>query len=189
MEVPLSLLKTMTKQEIRKHIKVLKLNLSNAARKAAAQAVFAQVEQMAEFKRAQRILVYNSLPDELPTEEFIAKHASTKSLFLPRVHGNDLEILAYSPTELHIGAFHIEEPTGNDLIDPTTMDLIIVPAVALDKQGNRLGRGKGYYDRLLRLTSATTIGVGYDIQLIDEGLPTEPHDIKLTHVITESFKL
>ena len=63
--------------------------------------------------------------------------------------------------------------------------MIIVPAVAYDRQGNRIGRGKGYYDRLLRKTRAMKIGVAYDFQLFDE-IEVEPHDIPVDIVITES---
>ena len=65
------------------------------------------------------------------------------------------------------------------------MELIIVPAVAYDRQGNRIGRGKGYYDRLLSRTKALRIGVAYDFQLVDE-IEAEPHDIPVDIVITET---
>ncbi|MDE6142896.1 MAG: 5-formyltetrahydrofolate cyclo-ligase, partial [Muribaculaceae bacterium] len=58
------------------------------------------------------------------------------------------------------------------------------PAVAYDRKGNRLGRGKGFYDRLLQTTSATKIGVGYEFQLVDE-IPVEPHDVGMDMVITQ----
>ena len=61
----------------------------------------------------------------------------------------------------------------------------MVPAVAYDRKGNRLGRGKGFYDRLLKTTKATKIGVGYEFQLFDE-LPTEPHDVAMDIIITQN---
>ena len=63
-----------------------------------------------------------------------------------------------------LGSFHIEEPTGTDTVDPSEIELIIVLTVAYDRKGNRLGRGKGFYDRLLQSAKATTIGVGYGFQ-------------------------
>jgi 5-formyltetrahydrofolate cyclo-ligase len=59
-----------------------------------------------------------------------------------------------------------------------------VPGVAFDRNGNRIGRGKGYYDRLLEQTRAITVGVGYGFQLIED-IPAEPHDIAVDYVITE----
>ena len=64
-----------------------------------------------------------------------------------------------------------------------------MPAVAYDRQGNRVGRGKGYYDRLLTGSKATKIGVGYDFQLIEEGIDTDPHDVRMDVVITESHHI
>lgn len=177
----------MDKREIRKEIKARKLALTDSERRQAAHAVFAAVERTAAFLLAERILLYSSLPDELPTHEFLEKWALRKQIFLPRVNGEDLDVVPYDRNEMQTGAFLIEEPQGIDIIDPNALDLIIVPAVALDRNRNRLGRGKGFYDRLLKRTRATTIGVGYDCQLISPGLPTEPHDVQLDRVITPSF--
>ncbi len=173
------------KQEIRRHIRARKAMLTATEREAAAAAVFAAVEHTAVFQSAKRILVYHSLPDELSTIDFINKWEQRKQLFLPRVNGESLELLPYRCASLHTGAFRIEEPDGTDIADPYTMELIIVPAVALDRKGNRLGRGKGFYDRLLSRTEAATIGVAYDFQLVDK-IPVEPHDTPLDIVITQS---
>lgn len=159
--------------------------LDEAERLAAAQDVFDRLEKTSAFLMADRILMYHSLPDELHTHTFLDKWASRKRFYLPRVNGVNLEILPYESTRLELGSFHIEEPTGDDVVDPDEIELIIVPAVAYDRRGNRLGRGKGFYDRLLQSTKATKIGVGYDFQLLDE-LPTEKHDVPMDFVITQS---
>lgn len=62
---------------------------------------------------------------------------------------------------------------------------MVVPAVAYDRRGNRLGRGKGFYDRLLGSTRATKIGVAYEFQIVDE-IPTEPHDVPMDIIISPS---
>ncbi len=138
---------------------------------------------------ADRILMYHSLPDELSTHKFIDRWASKKHFYLPRVNGVNLDILPYDETRLSLGSFQIEEPTGDDTTDINDIELIIVPAVAYDRQGNRVGRGKGYYDRLLTGSKATKIGVGYDFQLIEEGIDTDPHDVRMDVVITESHHI
>lgn len=176
----------MNKDHIRRTIRARKALLTDADRLSAADAVFSTLERTAAFLLADRILIYWSLPDELSTREFIHKWSSRKHFFLPRVNGVNLELLPYEQTRLHLGAFHIEEPMGNDIVDPGSIDMIIVPAVALDRNRNRLGRGKGFYDRLLRDLRATTIGVAYDFQLLNEPLPVEPHDVPLDFVITET---
>lgn len=174
------------KHELRHRIRTQKSLLTDAERRRAADAVFAAVERTAAFLLADSILMYNSLSDELDTRAFIDKWASRKRFFLPRVNGVNLEILPYDRARTHLGAFHIEEPDGDEIIDPESIEMIIVPAVAMDRRGNRLGRGKGFYDRLLATTRATTIGVGYDFQLLAE-IPTEPHDAALDFVITETY--
>lgn len=158
--------------------------LSEAERLSAAEEVFDRLEKTAAFLMADRILMYHSLPDELHTHSFLSKWGGRKHFYLPRVNGVDLEILPYDESRLELGSFHIEEPSGQDLTDPSEIELIVVPAVAYDRRGNRLGRGKGFYDRLLKTTRATKIGIGYDFQLFDE-IPVEPHDVGMDVVITQ----
>lgn len=175
----------MDKNEIRRHIKNCKSLLLEHERREAASNVFERLEKLAAFMMADNILMYNSLPDELSTVEFLNKWGSSKRFFLPRVNGVDLDILPYDRTRMHLGAFRIEEPDGDDLTDVESIDLVIVPAVAYDRKGNRVGRGKGYYDRLLSRMKAFAIGVGYDFQLVDE-VNAEPHDKPVDIVITPS---
>ena len=172
------------KNEIRYKMKQLRVILPESARKSAAEEVFDRLEKTAAFLLADRILMYHSLPDELYTHDFLRKWANKKRFFLPRVNGVNLEVLPYEETRLELGSFHIEEPTGDKVTDPSEIELVIVPAVAYDRKGMRLGRGKGFYDRFLTHTKATKVGVGYEFQLVDE-LPAEIHDIPMDMVITQ----
>ena len=158
--------------------------LLEAEKMSAADEVFEQLEKTAAFLLADRILMYHSLPDELSTHRFLDKWHGRKSFYLPRVNGVNLEILPYDESRLELGAFHIEEPTGNNTVPAEDIELVIVPAVAYDRSGNRLGRGKGFYDRLLATTKATKVGVGYEFQIVDE-IPAEPHDVKMDMVIKQ----
>lgn len=175
----------MEKTDIRRKIRNLRSMLLDSEKEAAAEEVFSKLEETAAFLLADHIMVYHSLEDELSTIKFLAKWKGRKHFYLPRVNGVNLEILPYEETRLELGAFHIEEPSGDNIVDPDILDLIIVPGVAFDKSGNRLGRGKGFYDRLLANTNATKIGVGYEFQLFDE-LPCEPHDIRMDVVVTQN---
>ena len=179
----------MNKDDIRHRIKARKTMLEKKKKNSAAEKVFSILEKTAAFMLADRILMYHSLPDELSTHKFIDRWASKKHFYLPRVNGVNLDILPYDETRLSLGSFQIEEPTGDDTTDINDIELIIVPAVAYDRQGNRVGRGKGYYDRLLTGSKATKIGVGYDFQLIEEGIDTDPHDVRMDVVITESHHI
>lgn len=172
------------KNEIRYRMKNLRGMLLDSERKSAAQEVFERLEKTAAFMLADRIMMYHSLPDELYTLDFLKKWNGKKRFYLPRVNGVDLEVLPYQESRLELGSFHIEEPTGQDVTDPGEIELVVVPAVAYDRKGKRLGRGKGFYDRFLQHTKATKIGVGYEFQLLDE-IPSEPHDVSMDMVITQ----
>ena len=179
----------MNKDDIRDRVKARKSLLSQAEKAFAAKCVFDRLEQSAAFLLAENILLYHSLPDELSTREFLDKWSGRKHFFLPRVNGVNLDILPYDRSHMALGAFHIEEPQGDDTADINSIELIVVPAIAYYKRGNRVGRGKGYYDRLLQSTAATKIGVGYDFQLISEDIPVEPHDVAVDIVITDRRRL
>lgn len=172
------------KEEIRKNICILKKQQNKAHREESSQKICTLLENCGIFKNSSNILLYHSLPDEVETHAFINKWHTEKNIFLPRVNGNELEILAFDPKKLSKGAYNISEPDGKELHDISTIDLIIVPAVALDKNGNRLGRGKGYYDKLLCSSNAYKIGIIYDYQLVDE-IPHELHDIPMDMIITD----
>ena len=77
------------------------------------------------------------------------------------------------------------EPTGGETVPLASMEMIIVPGVAYDVRGHRVGRGKGFYDRLLSDAKAVKVGVGYDFQVVDE-IEVEPHDVGVDVIITES---
>lgn len=157
--------------------------LDDDERRSSASAVFDLLEHTAAFMMAEHIMMYNSLPDELSTREFIDKWHTRKHFYLPRVNGVNLDILPYDRSGLHLGAFHIEEPDGDDTVDAEVIDMIVVPGVAYDRNGNRLGRGKGFYDRLLADARAVTVGVAYDFQLVDE-VPASEYDVPVHYVIT-----
>ncbi len=175
----------MTKKELRQQIKQLKGMTPLAVREVESSMVFNKIRTMPVWQQAQHILCYWSLPDELPTHETVNNWlAQGKNIYLPRVVGDDLEIVPYHGAQSldDNNKFHIGEPVG-DAVDPSCLELIIVPAVALDEKRNRLGRGKGFYDRLLSTTECPTIGVVCDFQLVEE-VPVEPHDHPLDCVVT-----
>lgn len=174
----------MKKEDIRHRIKARKALLDENEKAKAAEAVFNILERTAAFIMADNILMYHSLPDELSTRRFLEKWGGRKQFYLPRVNGLNLEILPYDKSTLRLGAFQIEEPTGNETVSTTAIDLIIVPGVAYDARGNRVGRGKGYYDRLLAESKATKIGVGYEFQVVDD-IEADEHDVKMDIVITD----
>lgn len=177
----------MDKASIRKQMKTKKTSLSAEDKQREADLVLRSIEKMPCFQKAQSVLMYYSLPDELPTHNFVQKWAAEKKVYLPRVVGDDLEIAIYGELATD-GKYGIEEPTAASVL-PDEIDLVIVPAVALDIKGNRLGRGKGYYDRLLpQCPQAYKIGVALECQLLEE-LPVDPFDVPLDAVLTASNEI
>lgn len=147
--------------------------------------ILAVLEAHPAFETASTVLLYHSLPDEVDTHAFIEKWCRQKKILLPVVRGNDLELRRYtSPDDLATGAFGILEPVGDPFTDYSSIDFIAVPGVAFDRRGNRLGRGKGYYDRLLpHLPQAYRAGICFPYQWVEE-VPAEPFDIPMHSVIT-----
>lgn len=175
----------MKKEEARRKVAARKSLLTRDECESAAEALFSRLEKLAGFKMADNILIYHSLPDELPTRAFINKWKDLKHFFLPRVNGVNLDIFPYDRTRLHLGAFQIEEPDGDIPTPVEEIELIIVPGVAYDRSGRRVGRGKGFYDRLLHDSRALKVGIGYDFQLFDE-IESETHDVDMDIIITEN---
>lgn len=148
--------------------------------------ILKQLEETELFRQASCIALYYSIPGEVQTAAFLEKWFDRKQLLLPLVVGNDLRLLPYKGCDtLTQGAFGIPEPTDIETAIPeSNVDLIIVPGVAFDRQLNRMGRGKGYYDRLLSTLQAPKIGICFDFQL-QETIPVEPFDKKMDMIITE----
>lgn len=123
------------------------------------------------------------MKDEVQTHVFIEKWCKHKQIILPVVVGNDLELRIYSDRQdLSVGAYGIKEPTGEIFENYPHIDWAIIPGVAFDANGNRLGRGKGYYDRLLPQIAAPKVGICFSFQYLQE-IPAEPFDIRMDKVI------
>lgn len=146
------------------------------------EAVLAKLAGHPRFLAAERVMLYASLPDEVQTLSFIEDWRYRKTVILPTVAGDDIV-----PVELAAGItfeegdFHIPEPQNQPYTGD--FDLIVVPGMAFDKAGHRLGRGKGYYDRFLaKHPNVHTIGICFDFQLVPE-VPSEPHDRLMDEIL------
>jgi len=137
-------------------------------------------------QRAQTVMLYYSLPDEVNTHALVNQLVSDdKTVLLPRVTGEStMELRRYaSENDLELGAFNIMEPVGELFTDLERIDLAIIPGMAFDQNGNRLGRGKGFYDRFLRdMTATHKIGLCFPFQFVDE-VPIEPTDVGVDEVV------
>jgi len=142
------------------------------------------------FQSATSICSYCSFGDEVSTvqlHELIS--ASGKKLLLPRIKGNRLmDMVEILPdTQYDVNHYGIQEPIGNPFeFDERNSNLCIIPLIAFDSIGNRLGYGGGFYDTFLsRHDSAITVGLGFACQFHDSPLPVESHDISLDCIIDE----
>jgi 5-formyltetrahydrofolate cyclo-ligase len=108
---------------------------------------------------------------------------------IPRIEGRRLVLHPYDPARLVRHRFGMLEPAADlPVVDPATLDLVLVPGVAFDRRGGRLGFGGGYYDRLLPTTPALRVGVTYDCCLADE-LPCSEHDQRMDWVVTPTQEI
>ena len=178
------------KTELRKKIRELKRAVSPEEKLRRSEAVMQKVEALPEFEKARVVLLYWSMADEVQTHAFVERWYKEKVLLLPCVDGDDLLLRQYTGPECMVEGeqFGIGEPGATLPVytDLGSVEIIIVPGVAFDRAGNRMGRGRGFYDRLLKSTpNAMKIGVAYDFQMLDS-IPVEPHDVKMNRVITEN---
>ena len=175
-----------SKQHLRKYIASLKSSYEKTTLLDFSDKIQKRLEETELFRQARCIALYNAIPGEVQTAGLLEKWFDKKQLLLPLVVGNDLRLLPYEGLDtLKPGAFGILEPIDPKTTVPETdIDLIIVPGVAFDRQLNRMGRGKGYYDRLLSTLQVPKIGICFDFQLQDM-IPIEPFDKKMDMIITE----
>ena len=177
----------MTKQELRQTIRRQKQMSSGDD----ASETLRQLRQHPRLTNADTLLLYSALQDEVPTQSLLDELvAQGKTVLLPRVVSDtDMELRQYTGMQdLQAGAFGILEPTGKLFTDYEKIDVAVVPGMAFDKEGHRLGRGKGYYDRFLRLLPKTyKIGICFSWQLVDN-VPTDEHDILMDQIMTVNIQ-
>ncbi|MDO4539827.1 MAG: 5-formyltetrahydrofolate cyclo-ligase [Syntrophomonadaceae bacterium] len=166
--------------------------ISPQSRREAGERVNQRLWQLWPVREAERLMAFAPLAEELDMEPFIAAWlASGRQLYLPRVGaGNELQAVSFTGWQ-HCapGRFGVREPLG-EAADPSELQVILVPGLAFDAQGYRLGYGRAYYDRFLsRLPqSVFKCGVGYEFQVIPHTWP-QPHDIPLDWLLTEQSEV
>ncbi len=141
-----------------------------------------------EFKKARVILFYASYDNEVFTHDMIKECLSVgKTVVVPisNTKNNTLSLSRLNNwDDLEIGAYGILEPKEVFEVDLESIDIVIVPGVAFDEKGKRLGHGKGYYDRLLKDFNGLSIGLGFEFQIV-ENVPVGKYDLPVIIIITE----
>ncbi len=140
------------------------------------------------FQRARTLALYSPINNEVFTEEiFAVARAAGKRVAYPRVVGRSLDFVEVGDrAELGHGSFGILEPQGGAILSVADLELLVLPGVAFDQGGHRLGYGQGFYDRALHLAAAGTwlIGLCFEFQRV-AALPYEDHDVPMHLVVTE----
>ena len=146
--------------------------------------ILEQIELLPVFQSAKTILLYYPVQNEVDVLPLVKRYKHEKTILFPVSHRRGMTVHPYAGNAMmHRGKFGIPEPTTPAY--EGTIDLMIVPAVAFDKKGRRLGRGGGYYDRFIKKIKnhTFTLGVAYDFQMIDE-VPSARHDQRVQGVVT-----
>ena len=143
---------------------------------------------LAEWEMADSLLLFAPLPGE-PDATGLLSHHGKKSFLFPRISGGTLQLFRWNKESLWItGPFGVREPdpTSWEPATPDKVDLALIPGLAFDHFGGRLGRGKGYYDRLLGDSSFHAIKAGLCTEeRLLPSLPMEPHDVTMDLILTE----
>ena len=169
------------KDDIRKDIISIRKKITNKKKKSTI--IVDKIINLDIYNKSRVIALYNSLPNEVDISYLIDKSLNNKIVLLPRVYNDKMEFIVINKDTKYIkSSFNVLEPIGN--IYHGNIDLVIVPGVSFDKKLNRLGYGKGYYDKYLKNINCYKVGICFSNQIISK-LPCMKHDIKMDMVITE----
>lgn len=154
--------------------------------------ILAEVLDLPSYRLSNVVLAYASFGAELRTDEYLRRVLDDgKTLLLPRVEPGGLRLYGVRDVvgDLVPGTWGIREPAPERCTraDPGTVDFALVPGVAFDLAGRRLGYGGGYYDRLLAegpVGRASLVSGAFEVQIVEE-VPADPHDVPVDVVITE----
>lgn len=143
-----------------------------------------QIRTFEIYQNSQNVMIYYPIQTEYNLLELLEDN---KNFLFPKTNENEIIPVLYDMSKgFKKGKFDINEPIGNEIKDYKNIDLIILPALACDKRGNRLGYGKGYYDKFLKTIDKSTItAIAISNKLLYKDIYTESHDIKVNYLITE----
>jgi 5-formyltetrahydrofolate cyclo-ligase len=176
------------KRALRREVLARRDALPERDRAAASLAIADRVAGLHEARDAGSAMVFWTFGSEVDTVPLIDRWLDEgKIMALPRIEGSDLVPVAYvigAPTSAT--SFGAMEPVGGRVLDPAELDLVIVPGVAFDRSGNRVGYGAGYYDRFLRRTrpGVSAIAVAFAVQVVPD-VPSGRTDRRVDAIVTE----
>ena len=173
------------KREIRRELLKKRRSLSSAERGILSTSLCSTLASMLEYRQAESILFFYPVKGEPDITPLLSRAVEEGRALLPKVNGESLTVhRVLSLKSLVPGAYGIPEPEREEEVRPSMIDLLLVPGVGFDREGFRLGWGKGYYDRLLKRAGGVKVGVAFSFQVF-ERLPRDPWDVPVDAVVTE----
>lgn len=173
------------KKTLRKNFISERNSLASDYRNSSTNTIFATLEEQNFFESSEKIFIYVGFGSEITTETFIKKWINKKQIFVPKIENGKMNLIRLkSWDELAPGHFGVLEPTSSDYYEGK-IDLVVTPSIVFDKNGYRLGYGKGYYDRYFTENEyRISVGLCYH-KLLQENVPKEEHDKQVDIIITE----
>ncbi len=177
------------RRAIRRQLRERRAALSSIEQADVSAAVGTRLAGIAALERAQVVAGYRAIRGEVSLNAALTHlHDRGAMVTVPRVSGDHMEFLPWTPASRTIaGSFGIDEPTSGDPVPFSHHDVVLVPLVAFDEAGQRLGQGGGFYDRAIAAAGAARpllIGVAHAFQQVDS-VPVEPWDMPLDAVVTD----
>ena len=177
----------MTREEIRSEVREKRKAVSGIQVAEMSIRICEKILALPEYIRARRVFCYAAMPDEVQTRGILwAIMHSGRELYMPvaRGGGNMDAVRVTENTEMKLDARGIETPVSGESLPPEQLNLALVPGIAFDRSGNRLGFGKGYFDRFLARCRCPAVGLAYEMQLVG-AIETRPHDVPMDRIVTE----
>ena len=180
----------MTKPDLKRSLRSERVQMSERVVREKSLRIYHRLIDMPAYQLARCIACYVSIKNEVDTKTVIQKAIdSGKQVGVPVTREDgDMDFQAIAGlSDLRPVHYGLREPVPDSkkVLLPHTIDLILVPGIAFDRSGHRIGSGGGYYDRFLARTEVIRIGLSYGFQIIDR-VPAEPHDEKMDLIITEN---
>lgn len=173
------------KLEIRKKLIEKRKNLSEITKSQWSEKILDKLRKEKDFLKAKNILFYLPIKGEVNLTKLTDYIKKDQKIYLPAIKNDEIVIKEFkSSSNLKEGKYLCLEPKHEKISKEEILDLALIPGIAFDKKGNRIGFGKGYYDKLLKKINCLKIGIAYQFQILKK-IPTEKHDQKVNKIITE----
>lgn len=174
------------KARLRRDLLQMRNNLPEGERWRRSERIHTHLRATDAWRDATTVAFYVSIGSEVDTRDALPAACAEKRVVAPATDLAAHRITLHEvqdPEALEPGAFGVPEPAG-PIVDPGEVDLVLVPGLAFDPRGNRVGYGAGYYDGLLAEVACPTAGLAYAFQVVDE-VPATAHDVPVAMVVTE----